>query len=451
MYTKTFFCLILMCTFFLLPGFVSAEDFGPEEWQQYRMKSDKNAVFDNGSDPLESQVYETADEVRATPVVVGDRLFVGNHNSGDLFAFDIASGEEIWRNQAPNWIHSEMIYQDGTIFVGYGNRYFQDNGIRGTGESGVLALDAGNGDILWKYVTEGEVMPTPVYYDGAVYAATGDRHLYKLEPDSGELLHKAEIGSTVSMSAPNITDDQLFVGGSSPSPYTFSAYYLTSDEFAWQTEFPEVIAGLDDVPPAVADDLVITTAIEGTQEEPEHKMYAMDTETGELAWEASFGVGQFVKNNKSGAPIIYEDMIYVGSPITKTFYAFDLDTGEKQWEFENEVMKAPPVAQDGVVYFSNAEGFIYALDAESGEALGEKQLQGVLAPAGPIIVNNTMFIGSQDSNVYAVPIEEFGEDVLQHASKHTGINQTMVYTIGALLLIVLVIGLVWLKRRRQRG
>lgn len=385
------------------------DQFGPDEWHQYRMKSDKNAVFGNGSEPLEFKTFQTAEEVRATPVVVGNKLFIGNHETGDLFAFDVHTGEELWHNQVPNWIHSEMIYHDGKVYVGIGNRFFQDNGIRGTGENGVFALDAETGKTLWKYNTDGEVMPTPAYYEGAIYATTGDRHLYKLHPESGELLHKAEIGSTISMSAPAVEADTLFVGGSGPLPYEFSAYDLAGDEFKWQVEFPDVYSGLDDVPPAVYKNYVVTTALErdSTGEKPEHYIYAMDTETGNFIWKESLGVGEMVKNNKSGAPIIYEEKVFVGSPITKTFYAFDLHTGEKLWEYENDVMKAPPVAKDDVVYFSNVKGFVYALDVDSGHLIGEVELNGTLAPAGPIIVNDTMFIGSQDTNVYAVPLSDF--------------------------------------------
>lgn len=401
--------LIFIVTFLQACG-NSNESFGPEEWNQYRLSEDKNAVFENGSEPLETTIFETANEVRSTPVVAKDSLYVGNHDSGDLFAFDIHTGEELWKNQAPNWIHSEMIYQNGKVYVGYGNRYFQDDGIRGTGDSGVLALDAETGEVVWDYETEGEVMPTPVYYQDSIYIATGDKHLYKLDEDSGELLHKEEIGSTVSMSSPNQTGDMLYFGGSGPLPYTFYAYDLANDEFTWETEFDDVIAGLDDVPPAVSDDIVVTTAVEesGDANEPsEHFMYALDTKSGDVIWKESFGIGERGKNNRSGAPMIYEDVVYVGSPTTDTFYAYELETGEKLWEYEDEKMKAPPVAKDDVVYFSNVKGFVHALDAETGEHLDKKELGGTLAPSGPIIINDTLIIGSQDSNVYAVPLDEF--------------------------------------------
>lgn len=453
--------IVVFILIMLSPTLAFAEDqeFGPEEWTQYRMNSDKNAVFNNDSQPLTERIFKTADEVRATPVVVGDRLFIGNHNSGDLFAFNVKTGEKLWQNKAPNWIHSEMIYQDGKVFVGFGNRFFQDNGIRGTEESGVLALDAESGEIIWKYNTDGEVMPTPTYYNGYIFATAGDRYIYKIDSESGKLINKNNMASVVSMSSPSVIKDTLYVGGGRPKPYTFSAYDLTSDEFKWQTEFPDVFAGLDDVPPAVSENLVVTTALVGNSNNPEHKMYAMDVDTGDIVWEESLGVGEFVKNNKSGAPMIYEGKVFVGSPITKTFYAYDLKSGEMIWKYKNEVMKAPPVAQDGIVYFSNTKGYVYALDVETGEKIGEKKLNGKLAPSGPIIINDTMFIGSQDSNVYAFPLSEFsssGEENGEVAaaektpSKDPNEKSSIGNYVIFVLLIIMLVGIALMLKKRKK-
>src|SRR5699024_7711173 len=104
-----------------------------------------------------------------------------------------------------------------------------------------------------------------------LHTATHYPHIHSLPTRrssdlTGELYNKENIGSVVSMSAPNITDDTLFVGGSSPNPYTFSAYDLTNDTFKWQNEFPDVYSGLDDVPPAVSDNIVVTTALEKAED-----------------------------------------------------------------------------------------------------------------------------------------------------------------------------------------
>src|SRR5690625_2003691 len=248
----------------------------------------------------------------------------------------------------------------------------------------------------------------------------------------------------------------------------FQLMIWKTDEFTWQEEFPDVFSGLYDVPPAVHENTVITTALEKADdgESPEHFMYALDTETGEIEWKESLGVGEMVKNNKSGAPMIYDNKVFVGSPITKTFYAYDLETGEKLWEFENEVMKAPPVAKDDIVYFSNVKGSVYALDVDSGELLGEVELEGTLAPAGPIIINDTMFIGSQDTNVYAVPLTDFTEDQDENeasaaesdesaeseesSAQDDESNSTNLLIIGAVIVLLIAAFFIF-NRRSKKG
>src|SRR5699024_6671352 len=119
---------------------------------------------------------------------------------------------------------------------------------------------------------------TPAYYKDSVYITTGDRHLYKLNSTLGKAEYKEKLRHTVSISDPNIYNNNIYVGGSGPEPYTFSAYDLNEDKIKWQTEFPEVFAGLDDVPAAIEDDIVITTAIEGDTDGPNHMIYALDSE-----------------------------------------------------------------------------------------------------------------------------------------------------------------------------
>ncbi|ARI77156.1 outer membrane protein assembly factor BamB family protein [Halobacillus mangrovi] len=430
-----FYILVILLTTISAPSLAGAT-YGPEEWLEYRLNDENNPVSNQeGVDPLSSTTFQTGDEIRSTPVVVQDRMFTGNHNTGELFAFDIHTGEQLWKNKAPNWVHSEMIYHDGTVYVGYGNRFFQDSALRGTEESGVMAFNAENGEVKWKHITDGEVMPTPLFHDGYVYAATGDTHLYKLDAKTGKEAAKIKLGSVVSMSSPNYSNGNIYVGGGGPKPYTFYSVNIENESIEWKTEFEDVYAGLDDVPPAISDQIAVTTALEnpkpmkyrevynqfgvvdvykemfkslvGEREtHPEHMIYALDTETGEVLWEDSLGIGEMVKNNKSGAPMIYDGKVFLGSPITQKFYAYNLKTGERLWDFKNTVMKAPPVASDGTVYFSNAKGFVHAMDAESGEEIGRKELGGTLAPSGPVIMNDTLIVGSQDSKVYALPTEE---------------------------------------------
>lgn len=385
------------------------------DWTQYRHTHTNNTHVTSGLDQIYNGAIQTANEVRATPVVADGKIFVGNHDSGELQAFDLASGDLLWQEQAPNWVHSEMIYADGRIFVGFGNRFFDPThpeGIRGTGESGVLSLDPDTGEQQWRFDTPGEVMPTPAVVGGAVYAVTGDRTLYKLDPTTGDELHTADLGHVVSMSSPSEHDGVLFFGGGAPAPYTFFAYDTAEDEMAWEAEFPEFNRGLDDVPPAVDEGLVVTTAnralfpgIAGPRET--HTIVAIDEQSGQERWRHDIGTGPAPTNNRSGAPTISDGVVYVGSPTMSAAYAYDLHTGDQLWRNPIGAIKGAPVIDGEDAYFSTTAGDVYRLDTRSGEITGKLGLEGALAPAGPTIVDDSLMVPSQSRNVYVTPLDEF--------------------------------------------
>lgn len=237
----------------------SKPSFGPEEWNQYRMNSYNNPVYKSDFDNQINVVFNSNDEIRSTPVIVDNMAYIGNHDGGEISAFDVTTGDLKWTNKAPNWIHSEIIFVNNQLFVGYGNRYMKDENIRGTEKSGLLSLDPKSGDIVWDFETDGEVMPTPAFYKGTVYITTGDRHLYGVDPKSGEEEWSLDLNSIVSMSAPSVKDGVLYVGGGLPS--TFQAIDLNSRDVLWKKEFLDVDKGIDDVPPVVMNGLVFTTGV----------------------------------------------------------------------------------------------------------------------------------------------------------------------------------------------
>src|SRR5699024_6022668 len=103
----------------------AAPGFGPPEWTQYRLNASNNAVYDDGGPALPSHHFKTGAPVRATPVIVGNHLYIGDHLTGGLFAFDVPTGKLLWGDDnpwfrhAPNWVHTDMIYVDGRLFLGY--------------------------------------------------------------------------------------------------------------------------------------------------------------------------------------------------------------------------------------------------------------------------------------------------------------------------------------------
>src|SRR5699024_6913939 len=169
----------------------------------------------------------------------------------------------------------------------------------------------------------------------------------------------------------------------------------------------------------------------------EHILYAMDVNNGDIVWEESMGVGTMVLNNKSGAPILYETKLFVGSPITKSRYDFDATNGNELWKYQSNINKAPPIADNKVVYFTDTKGLVYGFDTTSGSLIGKKLLGGKLAPSGPIIVNDYLIVGSQDHNVYITSIEA----ILQSNEEPKDVNSESERSMLSFILLIYIVPL----------
>ncbi|MDA3920753.1 MAG: PQQ-binding-like beta-propeller repeat protein [Salinisphaera sp.] len=389
------------------------------DWLQYRHGADRNAVVAGDLQVPNDRVtvLDTPNGVRATPTVIGHDLLIGNNESGEIQRIDPATGKTLWQIHAPNWVHSETIWSGHTAVTGYGNRFFTSdedpavpNYARGTGPGGVLATNPATGAIRWQYRTLGEVMPTPVIVGDSVYVAGGDRAIHVLSLADGHQRDLIRLGSFVSMSSPALDDSgRLFVGGG--DPYRLFAINTGNNQPLWHADFPDMIGGVDDVPPAVGhaaeQEIVVTSGVfpTATKGRFEHRLFALNASTGQRLWQASLGIGGPVKNNRSGAPVIHADQVVVGSPTSNTLSAFSLTTGKRQWQLETGPIKAPPVIAHGRVYATTTKARLLVVNATTGKLITERRLgDKPLAPAGPILVGNDLVVPSQDSHVYIVPL-----------------------------------------------
>ena len=93
--------------------------------------------------------------------------------------------------------------------------------------------------------------------------------------------------------------------------------------------------------------------------------------------------------------------LFVGS-VDGYVYALDAETGVQHWRFETgrQVVPSPTVA-DGTVFVGSSDSHVYALDGTTGDPQWRFET-GSSVHSSPTVVSNTVFVGSSDDHVYAL-------------------------------------------------
>ncbi|MGH2532199.1 MAG: PQQ-binding-like beta-propeller repeat protein [Thermomicrobiales bacterium] len=203
----------------------------------------------------------------------------------------------------------------------------------------------GQPTLLWRYPLGDRVFSSPAVTNGTVYVG-GDAALYALDAATGTERWRVELSGSVIAS-------------------------------------PATIAG------------VVFVGSEGGE------FVAVDGETGAVYW-------RFETEGKiRSSPAIVDGIVYFTS-YDGNAYALDATTGQEVWRAETgaDILLSSPAIADGIVYFGVADitgGEIYAFDAETG---GEEWRIDLSGPAisSPVIVGETMYIGSYDGRFYALDV-----------------------------------------------
>jgi len=93
-----------------------------------------------------------------------------------------------------------------------------------------------------------------------------------------------------------------------------------------------------------------------------------------------------------GSPVVVDGTVYIGSA-GGSVYAFDAETGDRQWSFatDHRVEGSPAVA-DGTVYVGSYDRHLYAIDAESGESRWDRDLGGLIR-GSPTVQSDSVLLG----------------------------------------------------------
>ena len=393
---------------------VSAEKGLPSDWD---VKTGKNVKWwaDVGS-----QAY-------AGPVTLGGKVFVGTNNEGRrnpklerdrgvVMAFDAKNGEFLWQmtheklsaGRVNDWPMQGIC---STPFVEGGRLYYTSNrativsldaeGFRDGKNDGVQTekeTSPIDGDLIWEYdmMKELDVFPhnlavsSPLVVDGLLFATTGngvdEGHINIPSPQAPSFIAlDAKTGQLVWDS--NLPGEKIFHG-------------------TWSNPTYGVIKGRPQVILPGGDGWV----------------YSLEPKTGKLIWKfnanppgAKYILGpRGTANEVIATPVIYDDKIYFGvgqdpehGEGVGNFWVVDAtmdgDVSEKAkvWhrggtDFHRTISTV--AIQDGVVYAADLSGFLYAMDAKTGELFWKHDMLAAVW-GSPFVADGKVYLGDEDGDV----------------------------------------------------
>ncbi len=359
------------------------------------------------------------------PIVSGDYSFIDTANyfqtygvknpnyKGSTMKIDNTTGKVLWERKFPNLVMNTplIVSEINTVFVGIGNdEFFYKSGklIRGTGVSGIYALNINTGKILWKFNTVGQRKPTLVYNNNIVYSVGGNGVLYALSSSTGKEIWSLNYGSITSQGSITLVGNNLYFGGA--DPYKLYDVNILSRKIVWSKNFGAlgINGGLDDTTIAYNSGYLYTVGtklVNYKQNKGYDYLYKVNASNGDILWKLNEGYG--LMNLPSGAqmegtvPTISGNNVYVGSTTSQRILCVSINNGKILWSKKSIGLNNKPFIIVGkYLYYDNALGNILVYNKNNGEYVAERTTGAAVAVSGLTYINNKFYADTIKGDLY---------------------------------------------------
>ncbi|GGU93748.1 hypothetical protein GCM10010182_06780 [Actinomadura cremea] len=233
------------------------------------------------------QLWKDEDDgINGSPTTVGGTTYKAFANW--LIEIDPRTGKEGWAEP------TEGVMWDDAPVVAAGVLYLAD-------DAALYAVDAENGDGLWRFDAGNDIESGPVYAEGTVYVGGKDGTLYAVDTDSGreEWKHRFDGADW----------DPATVGGAGVPIVEGGVVYYENDGYvcAFDVDTGRVVWTHE---PGLEEDVMLLAVWngevlyrDGLDGEGDETVYALDARTGERLWDDALGEG----TTAVGDVLFYDD------------------------------------------------------------------------------------------------------------------------------------------------
>jgi eukaryotic-like serine/threonine-protein kinase len=391
-------------------------------WPQFRFGGGLNVVVVNPALPEEPAWRFDGGRkgTSASPVVAGTTILIAS-NDHHLYALDGGTGRLRWAFKGSDELMSQPVYQNGIVYAGAGNSeaaiwappYYK---LIGAGKNDLFALDLKTGKLIWRFNLPGSGMVTPALVGSWLIQANGAAMVYAVDARTGTYVWRSYVNSDADMSQTlDGGDGKIYVAGGFPNAvYALDARNGT---ILWRHLFNMYDTALSDCP--LASDASALYGMYVRQLPPmrmpyvpafrraQQYAYALDRRTGRFLWVRPLPhvVGIVPGANESAIPLLDAGTLYDGSGLTGIVSAVDARTGKTRWQLHTDGPVRGAIAErDRILYFGDLHGTLWAVDAATGHPIGKIKTDVAFNVGSPIILNDSLVIGSQNGPVIAVPL-----------------------------------------------
>jgi len=252
----------------------------------------------------------------------------------------------------------------------------------------------------WQFKTGASVRSSPTFAQGMVYAGSADGTLYCLHAATGKKIWSFNAGSAIH-SSPAVTAGKVIFTDKKNRLY---ALQKTTGVKIWQSDLqPDqpYAWGFDyyQSSPLVQAGTIYVGSGSGA-------VYALNEVDGKIKWR--FASASLVRSS----PTLYQNTLYFGD-LSGKVYALNAQTGQKKWQFSTtgdtirneplgndyKAVMASVAIKDNIAVVGGRDGFLYAIDTQSGKEIWRRNYNGSWVISSVAIKDSLVVSGTSDGRV----------------------------------------------------
>jgi outer membrane protein assembly factor BamB len=257
-------------------------------------------------------------------------------------------------------------------------------------------------------------MPTGAIVNGMFVHHDGAGYIREIDPKNGAVRYERPLGSVASMSALiPMRDGTVITTGTFPAAAI--AFDVNRGRVLWKRHFDSNASGTGDCPPATDGRQIYCNYFVPANGGPRTELgqavtqhvYALDARNGTVVWNVTTESGPLPRYNEASIPLVDNGTLFEGNSSAYWMNAIDTATGKLRWRthlFGN--VKGGISVKDGVLYFGDSDGHLWALDERTGGVIGVKDLGAQFAAGSPVIAGDTLIIASKTGSIIALPLAD---------------------------------------------